>query len=54
MEIGTEEYYRTTTLTGFFNDNDREFLAEYLLENLKRLRQRIIVQMFFLMDALNH
>ena len=36
MEIGTEEYYRTTTLTGFFNDNDREFLAEYFIREFKK------------------
>ena len=23
MEIGTQEYYRTTVLQGFFDDNDR-------------------------------
>ena len=36
MEIGTEQYYRTITLQGFFNDNDREFLIEYFLREFKK------------------
>jgi len=48
MEIGTQEYYRTTVLQGFFDDNDREFLVEYFVREFKKAeKESYSAEVFF-------